>query len=149
MDLVGLADQAHRALTVLAAVAAAGVLGLSPLGLLVARSNRPVPPPLRAAIDWLIVLVPLLVAAAAAFGLLLFVATAGPRDGLHAVYGAVALVGLPLARILGAGPPLDIDDDAGRAPAPAAGELTGRLVTWLVLGAIVTLGALLRLAGTG
>src|SRR5512138_560623 len=57
-------------------------------------------------------------------GLLLFPG-GGPADGLHVVYGIVAVVALPLARILAAGPPPE-DDSAERPPLPR------RASWWLV-----------------
>jgi hypothetical protein len=100
-------------------------------------------------IEVLIVAVPGVVALSAAAGLVLLAGTGGPRDGLHAVYGVVALVALPLTRILGAGPPPHDDDPRGRPAEPASTQLTRGPALWLVAGAAITLGALLRLAGTG
>lgn len=149
MNVLQLALELHRALTVLAAALATGVLVLAPVGRLVSRPDRPTPTALRAAVDWLIVAVPLLAALAALLGVVLFAGTGGPRDGLHAVYAVVAIVTLPLARILGAGPPPDPDGPDEAVDDMVPGELTRRLTTWLALGALVTVGVLLRLAATG
>lgn len=119
MDPLALAAQAHAALLNVAAVAAGGVLILAAALALGLFAGRAVPQPLRALVDWLVIAAVLTVAVAAALGLPLLASTGGPRDGLHAVYGVVALLALPLARILGAGPPRETDgptaDEAGEA----------------------------------
>jgi hypothetical protein len=149
MDLVGLAAQVHEALTAIAALSAVGVLVLASARLIVGRPDRPVGLPLRAVIEWLVVAVPLLVALAGVVGLILLAGTGGPRDGLHAVYAVVAIVTLPLARVLGAGPPTDMVGEPSLAGDSPSDELTRRLAAWLAVGALATLGALLRLTGTG
>ncbi len=149
MDVLGLIAQFHQALTVLAALAAAGVLVLAPAGYILLRRDASPAPRIPAALDWLVLAVPLLAAFAAVLGIVLLAGTGGPRDGLHAVYGAVAVVTLPLARIMGAGPPPGPEAEAADAARSAPAELTRQLAAWLALGALVTLGTLLRLAGTG
>jgi hypothetical protein len=54
-----------------------------------------------------------------------------PADPLHIVYGAVAVLALPIARAA-----------AGRRP-------TGIVARWLLLGSLLTMGALLRVWMTG
>jgi hypothetical protein len=149
MDLVALAGQAHGALHTVSVGGAGGMLVAASAAWLVTLRQRLVPGVLRALIEVLIVAVPGVVALSAAAGLVLLAGTGGPRDGLHAVYGVVALVALPLTRILGAGPPPHDDDPRGRPAEPASTQLTRGPALWLVAGAAITLGALLRLAGTG
>ena len=125
---------AHDLLTVAAAVLAA-LVAIS--GLLAALGR---PPPTRF-IDRSITLALLAIVGAALTGVLPFIGGMGPGDALHAVYAAVAVLALPLARLL---------------PEPEPGELAraGRSIgrrggRWLAFGGLATLGALLRLAGTG
>ena len=125
---------AHGVLTVAAAVLAAVVV-IS--GLLAALGR----PPATGFIDRSITLALLAIVAAAVAGVLPFIGGMGPRDALHAVYAAVAVLALPLARLL----PEPEERDAPGAAAPI-GRRGGR---WLAFGGLATLGALLRLAGTG
>ncbi len=156
MEALALVAQVHAALLLAAAAAAGAVAALAP-GLWLVFRRRPGPPwAARALLDWLIVAVVASVGLSAILGVLLFAGTGGPRDGLHVVYATVALVALPLARLMAAGPPAD-DVPPGRrstadqtqATSPVPGSLTGQLVAWLVAGGVATLGALLRLSGTG
>ena len=57
---------------------------------------------------------------------------------LHALYAGVAVVALPIARVVGA----RRDPPAGRTTSRGIGR-------WLVAGSLVTLGILLRLWMTG
>jgi hypothetical protein len=54
-----------------------------------------------------------------------------PSDGLHLVYGIVAVIAVPVARLI------------------AGMRRSARLGWWLAAGGLVTLGALLRLWATG
>jgi hypothetical protein len=151
MDLLALAAQAHVTLLNVALAAAAGVLlfsGVLAVALVAGRGVAPVAPAL---LDWLVVGTIVSVAAAGILGLPLFAGTGGPRDGLHVVYGIVALLALPLARSMGAGSPPDPADEP--RPASSAGrpreELTAREAAWLAGGSIITLGVLFRLSSTG
>ena len=65
--------------------------------------------------------------------------TRGLSDPLHALYAIVALVALPLARILAA-------PETRAGARPSIDRRSGR---WLALAAVSTLGALLRLSMTG
>ena len=92
----------------------------------------------RSLVDAGIVIVLVAVGVGALTGLSLPLAGAGPRDPLHALYAAAAMVSLPIARVIGArrDPPRD--------------AATGRgLARWLIAGALVTLGLLFRLWQTG
>lgn len=151
MDFLGLARGAHSALQVVALSGAAALILVTSLAWLAGRRGGP-----WASVPWalslaLIAIVPVAVALSAAVGLVLFAEIGGPRDGLHAVYGAVALLALPLGWVLGAGPPRGPDDPGDPTEGPDASllPLSGRHVAWLVAGAVITIGALARLADTG
>ncbi|HEX5826423.1 MAG TPA: hypothetical protein VFY23_02800 [Candidatus Limnocylindrales bacterium] len=72
-----------------------------------------------------------LAAATAILGPLIVILVGPPRDWLHLLYAAVAIGAAPVARL-----------EAARRNSTRAGA-------WVALGGLVTLGALLRLWGTG
>ncbi|MFL5756530.1 MAG: hypothetical protein ACJ77N_09550 [Chloroflexota bacterium] len=92
----------------------------------------------RTIIDRLVlVAVPLALLNAVA-GLVLLVLGAAPSDWLHAVYAVVVVLALPVSRAL-----------AARRTRGTGLPSPDRLGRWLLIGSLVTLGALLRLAMTG
>ena len=102
------------ALTVVALLLAVGVL----------RSRR--------WLDRLILALLVAVAAALLLGPVIAIGRgAGPADPLHFVYAMVALLAVPVARLV------------------AYGRGSTRVGWWVVAGGLVTLGALLRLWATG
>ena len=111
-------------------VIAAIVAGLAILvGLLAASGLRGRRLPLRW-LDLAILAIEVVVLVGVVTGLLRFLATGGPDDGLHVLYAVVALGALPIARFWrGIGPP----------PSPVH----------LVIAAVVVLGATVRLVQTG
>lgn len=151
MDFLGLARGAHSTLQTVALSGAGLLILVTSLAWLAARRDQPWAAPLWALGLALIVIVPVAIALSSAVGLVLFAETGGPRDGLHAVYSGVALLALPLAWVLGAGPPPAPDDP--REPTEGSDApllpLSGRHVLWLIAGAAITIGALLRLTDTG
>lgn len=113
----------HLALAIIAAGLALVVGGLA-----VAASVRGAMA--RFAMDRAILATEAVVAVAIVTGLVQLGATSGPRDGLHLLYAAVALLALPVARAWRGG---------RRGPQPLP----------LAIGALVLLGVLVRLAQTG
>ena len=119
---------------ILAAIAAGGTVTLLVAAAL-AASGRPI---LRTLVDALLVIVLTAIVAGAATGGVLLAVGPGPADVLHALYAGVAVVALPIARVVGA----RRDPPAGRTTSRGIGR-------WLVAGSLVTLGILLRLWMTG
>jgi hypothetical protein len=118
----------------LAAIAGGGTVTLL-LAAALAAAGRPIA---RTLVDALLVIVLTAIVAGAATGGVLLAVGPGPADVLHALYAGVAVVALPIARVVGARrePPV------GRSASRAIGR-------WLVAGSLVTLGVLLRLWMTG
>jgi hypothetical protein len=126
----------HQLLTVIAGALAAGVTAMAVLP----ATGRPRWLP----VDWFILAIAGTVAVTALVGLILWAATGGPEDGLHSLYAALALLTLPVARILGS--------DAAVSEAAPRGEVrvvSRRLGRWLLAGGLITVGALVRLWMTG
>lgn len=82
-------------------------------------------------LDGLIVAVMATVAAAGILGPLLFIAVAPPSDTIHILYAGVALFAAPVARL------------------ESMRRRSTRVGWWVAAGGLVTLGAILRLWGTG
>jgi hypothetical protein len=123
-DLAGIVTMVHAWLAVIAVVATGAIVVASLLALLGARVTRTL-------LDRLLIGLLLSAGPAAILGPVIWIAGRPPADPLHAVYGALAVLALPLTRAA-----------VGRRPA--------RIVArWLLLGGLVTLGALLRLWMTG
>jgi hypothetical protein len=119
---------ALAALHAWAAVAAA-VLAVTTVLLGVLHGLRSVPG--RVWLDRLVLALLVATALAAVLGLGVLVGSRPPADGLHLVYGAAAVLAVPVARAI------------------AGARRSGRLGWWLAAGGLVTLGALLRLWATG
>jgi hypothetical protein len=119
---------------ILATIAAGSVAALG-IAAVPAAAGRPVS---RTLIDALLVIVLTATVIGAATGGVLLAIGPGPADVLHALYAGVAVVALPFARVIGArrDPPVGLSASRG-------------LGRWLVAGALVTLGVLLRLWMTG
>jgi hypothetical protein len=84
----------------------------------------------RRVVDGLILALIVATAAAALAGPILAVGGKAPLDPMHVLYGVVAVVAVPLARLAGA-----------RSPR--------RANAWIITGSLVTVGVLLRLWATG
>jgi hypothetical protein len=123
-DLARAVTVVHGWLAVLAVVAAGAIVVASVLAVLGLRVTRTL-------LDRLLIGLLLTAGSAAILGPVIWAAGRPPADPLHALYGALAVLALPLARAAG-----------GRRPAPVVAR-------WLLLGGLVTLGALLRLWMTG
>jgi hypothetical protein len=119
---------------ILAVVAGGGTVTLLLAGAIAAAGRRIA----RTLVDALLVIVLTAIVAGAGTGGLLIASGPGPAEVLHTLYAGVALVALPLARIVGA----RRDPPAGRSTSHGIGR-------WLVAGSLVTLGVLLRLGMTG
>jgi hypothetical protein len=123
-DLARAVTVVHGWLAVLAVVAAGAIVVASVLAVLGLRVTRTL-------LDRLLIGLLLTAGSAAILGPVIWTAGRPPADPLHALYGALAVLAFPLARAAG-----------GRRPAPVVAR-------WLLLGGLVTLGALLRLWMTG
>jgi hypothetical protein len=123
-DLARAVTVVHGWLAVLAVAAAGAIVVASVLAVLGVRVTRTL-------LDRLLIGLLLTAGSAAILGPVIWTAGRPPADPLHALYGALAVLALPLARAAG-----------GRRPAPVVAR-------WLLLGGLVTLGALLRLWMTG
>jgi hypothetical protein len=113
---------------------ASGAIGLAAVDMLVLVAAIALALGVNGARLWLdrAILVALVLAGLDAFvGIALIASGHGPSDLLHVVYGAAALVVLPVVRWAGRGRDLS------------------RRALWVVAGSVVLAGVLLRLAQTG
>lgn len=123
-ELAGILATLHAWAAVAAAMIAAGlvVLGaLDGLGVVAARRG----------LDRLVLALLVATLLAALLGPGIVIGRAPPADPIHFLYAAVAILAAPLARL------------------EAVRRRSARLGGWLAAGGLVTLGALLRLWGTG
>jgi hypothetical protein len=114
----------HAWLAIAATAAGAAILAASLLAVLGA-------PVTRRLLDRLLLVLLATAGLAALLGPVIWIGGRPPADPLHALYGAVAVLALPATRAV-----------AGRRPVASTAR-------WLLLGSLVTLGALLRLWMTG
>ena len=116
-------DAVHHAIAAVVAVLAVAIGMLAGIGAVRGRL----------ALTWIdraILVLELVVLLGIATGLLRFLATGGPSDGLHALYAIVAVGALPIARLW-----------RGLGPPPSG--------VYLLIGALVVLGVTVRLVQTG
>jgi hypothetical protein len=113
------------------AAAAALVAGALVVLGLVQVSGIVTGPATRRWIDRGLLVLLVVVACGALVGPLVLLTVGPPADWLHLLYAALAIAVAPLLRL-----------EAGRRRSPRVGA-------WVALGGLVTLGALLRLWGTG
>ncbi|MFL5673653.1 MAG: hypothetical protein ACJ779_01475 [Chloroflexota bacterium] len=92
----------------------------------------------RFAVDRLFIVVLASVMIAVASGLLLLATDHRPADGLHLLYGVVAVVVLPIGYVVGL-----------RTARPETGRLMRQRDAWAVVAGIFLLGIAVRLFGTG
>ena len=134
--IVALVATAHYGFTI---AAMSLTLGISVVAA-VAAFLRPLE---RRAIDAVINLNALAILAALLLGAVLLLGR-GLDDPLHALYAVVALVAVPLARILAV--PAPSTDPLAMAEARV---IDRRAARWVFFASLVTLGVLVRLAMTG